>query len=205
MFRNKNNLFSTQCNSSKFEKDPLPSFEFEEHLVRNGQLTFTRRNKYLISHHLWSGDPNLSNEDYIHIGSKEKWEPGARLKASDAEYWYRAMNKIEFDYLKRNYILLIEGSSYMGITANMHYAAKYMENNLEYTHLIKFTTQTNLHKFFQQALDRVKIILDPKAEGGGTYGLGMTGGSLGVLGEHFNDLLAKKEVTWKLVAWNKGV
>lgn len=115
--------------------------------------------------------------------------------ANTAIRWYRCMTSAEFDKLNRNNRFY--GDTYGGIAPQATYARQYLTNNSAGSHVVEFTTPNDgyLFNLFTNKGPGWQI----KAEGGGTFGLGPTGNEAGEAGAVFNNLLARRVISWELV------
>jgi len=131
-----------------------------------------------------------------------------------SRYWYRAMTREEFRYLKKHGALN-DGESFGGIGTGADYSKGYMGWNKSHDYLIQFTCEgttnfdTELEAFrsdrtryshWPEVADKRFLVREqPKAEGGGTYGLGKTGHYKGLAGKVFNKLMSDGMISWNLV------
>ncbi|HEY9023805.1 MAG TPA: hypothetical protein VIP05_05865 [Burkholderiaceae bacterium] len=142
-------------------------------------------------------------------------QPASREIAT-TRYWYRAMTRPEFRYLKKNGNVML-WDSYVGMCTWANYSKdEYMGWAKEHDYLVQFTChgttnfQTELeatradperYKQWPELKDkRWGVAVQPKAEAeSGTYGLGSTGQYSGLTGKVFNKLLDESRITWDLV------
>lgn len=177
-----------------------PDFCHEQALVRRGYYTWAREG---------DSTPKEMVAPYTSIFPARN--ATGRHDATTTRHWYRAMTKEEFDYLKLNGVLNLlfedesgeDDPSYIGIATNAEYVAEYMGYAKSQTHLVEFevTGDKTFHEIVLEMADERNLPHHlPKAEGnGGTYGLGTKGHYQGAAGDLFNDLLAFRKITWRLV------
>ncbi|MDB9341178.1 MULTISPECIES: DUF4157 domain-containing protein [Cyanophyceae] len=138
------------------------------------------------------------NDEFIYMTTDARQEDN--IIAKDAQYWYRAMP--EEEYLSFASRFEFNGDSYGGIAPNRTYVRqpKYFGNNKPATHVVEFSTPTKgyLYNLFRQHLG---VHGNPKAEGGGTFGLGPSGNGQGRAGVIFNQLLRDAEINFRVVDW----
>ena len=72
----------------------------------------------------------------------------------------------------------------------------YMSNKSPGSYVVEFTTPEA--GFLKRHFEDNGVDSHPKAEGGGTYGLGPKGHNDGLCGVLFNKLLASRQITWEL-------
>ncbi|ELR71181.1 hypothetical protein C900_02985 [Fulvivirga imtechensis AK7] len=138
------------------------------------------------------------NDEWIYMTASAHQEDG--YEASGAKYWYRAMPEAEFLAFTGSF--QFNGDSYGGIAPNRAYVQnpKYFGNNKPATHIVEFSTPGEgfLYDLFKE---RLGVHGNPKAEGGGTFGLGPSGNGAGQAGVIFNQLLRDAAINYKVVDW----
>jgi len=161
----------------------------EQWYVRSRQIRFVKKNKDWV---FFERDANNNALGYF--------------ESDEADHWYRTMSKADFIYLLNN-SKIVAGSSYGGITPNQNYAAGYLTNKSDGTHTVEFKMNVTgkkfleeLHAKYEKIKGKKQTVISPKAEGGGTIGLGKTGMYGGLAGDLFNEMMGNNRIHWKLVA-----
>ena len=124
----------------------------------------------------------------------------------DAYYWYRCMSREDYIYIVTNSEVVINrAKDYGGIAPNFEYAETYFTKSGG-SHIIEFKMNMNGEDFLEAVYEleaakkgKKASKQDPKAEGGGSIGLGPAGTYAGTAGELFNKKLKNREFTWRLV------
>ena len=108
------------------------------------------------------------------------------------------------DYIRlKNGGQLHAGDSYGGIATNFNYVdTKYFTNNSDGTHVVEFCVDNTmlLNTEFQSVRGGGPIENAKEESGASSFGLGLTGHYKGGAGKHFNKMLDKAQITFRLVA-----
>jgi hypothetical protein len=160
----------------------------ERNLVTDKKLKKVRHNKNDV----------FFKADWIHQVEYKEYP--------DAYYWYRCMKREDFLHIViHNQMKIDRANDYLGIAPNFEYVTNYF-NKTGGSHIVEFKMNVHGRDFCEAAFELEKgekgkraVKQTPKAEGGGSIGLGPAGTYAGIAGKLFNSRLQTREITWQLV------
>jgi hypothetical protein len=147
------------------------------------------------------------SEKMIHFETVIPVKQPGYTEYQHTRYWYRTMKREDFLSLaKKNQVATDREKDYGGIAPNFEYAKKYFGNEKDGTHIVEFAFEITGGEFYERINEQEKSMQGnkfraqtPKAEGGGTIGLGPKGMYGGTAGKVFNEMLDRHEINWRLV------
>jgi hypothetical protein len=124
----------------------------------------------------------------------------------DAYYWYRCMSREDYLYIvNHSEVVITRPKDYGGIAPNFEYVTGYFKKSGG-SHIVEFKMNMNgkafleaVHESEENKKGKKVTKQAPKAEGGGSIGLGPAGTYAGTAGELFNSMLKNREITWRLI------
>lgn len=120
------------------------------------------------------------NDNWIYFKANVTQEDGVNTWEDNPRFWYRAMTPVEYANLVSSGTVP-DGEHYGGVGPNRNYSAGYMGNASSASHLVEYDVPGIANELLQY--------VQPKAEGGGTWGLGDTGtGMKGLSNKQQNQL-----------------
>jgi hypothetical protein len=128
------------------------------------------------------------------------------MEYEHAYYWYRCMSREDYLYLvNHREVNLKRAKDYGGIAPNFEYVSKYFKKSGG-SHIVEFKMNISgkaflesVHELEENKKGKKITKQAPKAEGGGSIGLGTAGTYAGTAGELFNSMLQTREIDWRLV------
>lgn len=183
-----------------------PHMQTEQNMIRDGKFVYDHHTEELST----IGD-HIFLAKLIAVGGIAQPAP---VGAANTSYWYRAMTRDEFRYLKKHGVLQ-DGDSFGGVGSGAEYSQGYMGWKKKHDYLVQFTCEGTTN--FATELETIRadpdlykqwpefngkrflVATQPKGEGGGTYGLGKTGHYQGLAGRVFNKLMDEGMISWSLV------
>src|SRR5688572_6996681 len=173
------------------------AYEPELRLIRKDLLVYARHNDNVV---FYSSARPPRQKGYVQIGH-------------DTEFWYTAMTREEFLFLNQRQQLNLS-TAYLGVAGHHQYVFNgyFDKAKSDDTHLIEFymlTDRSLYDEIMQLDLNDAQLrsfrmgvvsgLPQPKAEGGGTFGLGHAGFKGGAVGRLWNGLLQSGEIAFRLV------
>jgi hypothetical protein len=182
----------------------LDDSKYDEKLIAKLSPGFCNRERNLVTDKILKKVRHTKNDVFFKSENIRQIE---YKEFSDAWYWYRCMSREDFLYLvNHNQVKIDRPKDYGGIAPNFDYVVTNYFKKGGGSHIVEFKMNVNGRDFCEAAFELEKkkkgkkaAKQTPKAEGGGSIGLGPAGTYAGTAGELFNSQLQSREITWRLV------